>query len=169
MWSIKTYGYLLSALSGIGTLTNLKSAHYIKKTFDTNKNVYYILLTESIINVCCNGLYFIANIIDLVNEDVLKNKFGCDFFCFGLIVPSLLGVLTTWIISLRRFLQLKYPMLLCENCRNFNIGINIGLGLCVSYSAAHILVTKNDFTEVCQGDKEIESTQDTVISLVSSL
>ena len=68
MWSNKFYTYLLTGISGLGTLSNLKCFDYIRKTFDIKGNIFNILAQDSLVAAIGNGLYFTTNIIDLIDQ-----------------------------------------------------------------------------------------------------
>ena len=68
MWSDKTYTYLLTGISGLGTLSNLNCFDYIRKTFDIKGNIFNILAKDSLVTAVSNGLYFITNVIDLIDQ-----------------------------------------------------------------------------------------------------
>ena len=158
MWSSKTYSLILTGISGFATLSNLVSFDYIKKTFDTRGNVFYILAQDSLTTALGSGLYFITNVINLIDEDVLKNKIGCVVHFIGLYLPCMLGATTTLMISLRRFVLLKYPALLPHNSRMVNWIASITIAFVSVYFLVILLLStwmdlKNfDFIEHCLGN-----------------
>ena len=154
MWSSKTYAVVLTGISGIGTLTNFTSYFYIKKTFDTNVNVFSTLAKDSLANGVCCGLFFITNIINISDEDVLRSKIGCNFFAYGIFVPTMLGPVTSMMISLRRFFHLKFPTLVQDNSKVVERSVNIGIGTVSVFCIVHLSFLQNDFTDLCLGAKE---------------
>ena len=154
MWSSKTYAVVLTGLSGIGTLTNFTSFFYIEKTFDTNVNVFSILAKDSLANGVCCGLYFITNIINIADEDLLRSKIGCNVYCYGIFVPSMLGPVTSMMISLRRFFQLKFPTLVQDNSKVVERSVCIGIGAVFVFCIVHLSFLQNEFTKLCLGAEE---------------
>ena len=168
MWSSKAYAILLTGISCIGTLTNFKSYLYIKATFNTNINIFSILAKDSLINTFCCGLFCITNIINIVDEEFLKNKIGCNVFCYGLAVPTLLGPVTSLMISLRRFFHLKYPQLLQDDSKIVDRGVSIGIGAVLIFCMAHLSFLPNEYSDLCLGKKqESNLSRSVIISMIS--
>ena len=161
MWSNKTYSYLLIGISGFGTLSNYKCFKYIKKTFNTNLNVFNILAQDSLTTCLCTGLYFITNILSFAKEDLLTGKIGCVIRFVGIYLPIVLGPLSSLMVSMCRFLQLKYPSIASMKTKSINRMTKV-VTLCVSlYYLGHLILDtyldmKNyNFIEVCQGGQEL--------------
>ena len=160
MWSTKTYAFLLTGISGIGTLTNLKCFKYIKKTFDIKGNVFYILAQDCLVTTIWTGLYFITNVIGLVYEDILRSKFGCLVWFSGLFLPCVLGPVSSLMISLRRYAQLKYPEKFPHNSARINRAVNEVMVWATLYFLIYMIVDiiwemkGFNFMEVCQGNEE---------------
>lgn len=154
MWSYKTYGIFLAVISGMGTFTNFNSYNYINNSFDTNISVFNILAKDSLANGCCSALYFVTNIINLIDEDIMRNKIGCNIFCFGLLVPCMVGPCTSLMISLCRFLQLSHPTLFQINSKRANRNVSIVIGAVFIYCLAILSWCENEFTVLCQGGVE---------------
>ena len=158
MWSNPVYAYLLTGLSGLGIITNLKSYAYVTKTFDTTNNLFNILSKDSLVTAICSAIFFVTNIIKLINEDLLRSKLGCVAHFAGLFLPSMLGPLSFLLISMRRFVQLKYPNAIAHNSQKCNLIANVILAIGALYYLSYLLVdTYNDlkgfnFIEHCQGN-----------------
>ena len=120
MWSNKWVSLALTGVSGLAICTNFKSYLYIKHTFNVKDNLFNILSKDSLATGTLTILYFVANIIHLVNEDALKSKIGCGFSFIGLWLPSMMGPFWSLLISLRRFVQLRYPTLIPHNSPQIN-------------------------------------------------
>ena len=152
------YSYPLTGLSGLGIITNLKSYAYVTKTFDTNNNLFNILSKDSLVTAICSAIFFVTNIIKLINEDLLRSKLGCVVHFAGLFLPSMLGPLSFLLISMRRFVQLKYPNAIAHNSQKCNLIANVILAIGALYYLSYLLVdTYNDlkgfnFIEHCQGN-----------------
>ena len=67
MWSDRTYTYLVTGMTGLSTISNLKCFDYIKKTFDSKGNIFRILAQDSLVIAIGNGLFFATNLIDLID------------------------------------------------------------------------------------------------------
>ena len=162
MWSNQVYSYLLTIISGLGTFTNLKSFAYVTKTFDTTNNLFNILAKDSLAAALCSAIYCATNIIKLINEDLLKSKFGCVVHFAGIYLPTILGPISSLLISLRRFVQLKYPNAIPHNSLRCNLMINVILTISAIYYLSYLLLdTFNDikgfnFIEHCQEMQVIE-------------
>ena len=154
MWASKAYAVVLTGISGIGTLTNFTSYFYIKKTFDTDINVFSILAKDSLANGVCIGLFFITNIINISDEDVLRSKIGCNLFAYGICVPTVLGPVTSMMISLRRFFHLKFPTLVQDNSKVVQRIVSIGIGTVFVFPIVHLSFLQNEFTKLCLGAEE---------------
>ena len=162
MWSNPVYSYLFTIISGFGTFTNLKSFAYITQTFDTTNNLFNILAKDSLATAICSAIYCATNIIKLINQDLLKSKFGCVVNFAGVYLPTVLGPLSSLLISLRRFVQLKYPNAIPHNSLRCNLMVNVILTISTIYYLSYLLLdTFNDikgfnFIEHCQGMQVIE-------------
>ena len=149
MWSNPVYSYLLTIISGLGTFTNLKSFAYVTKTFDTTNNLFNILAKDSLAAALCSAIYCATNIIKLINEDLLKSKFGCVVHFAGIYLPTMLGPISSLLISLRRFVQLKYPNAIPHNSLRCNLMINVILTISAIYYLSYLLLdTFNPFNDV---------------------
>ena len=163
MWSNPVYSYLLTGISGLATFTNLKSFSYVTKTFDTNNNLFYILSKDSLAAATCSAIYFATNIIKLINGDLLTSKLGCVVHFAGLYIPTMLGPITSLLIALRRFVQLKYPNAIVHNSIRCNVMANVIMATGVLYYLSYLLVdTYNDihgynFIDHCQGGNVLDN------------
>ena len=162
MWSNPLYSYLLTIISGLGTLTNLKSFAYVTKTFDTTNNLFNILAKDSLAAALCSAIYCATNIIKLINEDLLKSKFGCVVHFAGIYLPTILGPISSLLISLRRFVQLKYPNAISPKSLRCNLIVSLILTISAIYYLVIVLLdTLNDFKgfnniSLCQGAQVLE-------------
>ena len=120
MWSNKWVSFALTGISGLAICTNFKSYRYIKHTFNTKDNLFNILSKDSLVTGTLSILYFVANIINFVNEDALKSKIGCAFSFVGWWLPTIMGPFWSLLITLRRFVQLRYPNLIPNNSSIIN-------------------------------------------------
>ena len=139
MWSNPLYSYLLTIISGLGTLTNLKSFAYVTKTFDTRNNLFNILAKDSLVAAICSAIFFATNLIKLINGDLLKSKLGCVVHFAGIYLPTMLGPVSSLLISLRRFIQLKSPNAIAPNSLKCNYIVNVILIICAIYYLALLL------------------------------
>ena len=137
MWSNPVYSSLLTIISGFGTLTNLKSFAYVTKTFDTQNNLFNILAKDSLVTAICSATYFTTNVIKLINDDLLKGKLGCVIHFAGMFLPVMLGPLSSFLISLRRFIQLKFPNAIAPKSLRCNRIVNVILTISAIY---HIVI-----------------------------
>ena len=169
MWSIKNYSYILTSTSCVGVVTNLLALMYITKEFDTSKNIFYVLLLDILSTLGGNSLYFTCNIIDIFKDNLLsQNKIGCNVFAYGVALPGMIGVVTALMVSFRRFLLLKYPMVLSETSQTFNFSAFVIIGAIFGFLGAHLHLTPNEFTVQCLGDTNgTLSTLDSTLALVS--
>ena len=157
MWSNQVYSYLLTGISGIGTFSNLKSFTYIRKTFDTTNNLFNVLAKDSLATTICSGIFCTTNIIKLFNEDFLTSKLGCVAHFAGVYLPSTLGPVASLLISVRRFIQLKYPHAISHNSRAANVIVTVILAFMACLQMFFLLfdtLTESNqylFIEVCQG------------------
>ena len=158
MWSSKIYSYLLTGIAAIGVITNFKCFKYIKKTFDTKGNVFYILAQESLATSINSALYLITNIVSFINEDLMKNKIGCAIHFSGIYLPTVVGPVSSFMISLRRFVQLKYPTKVPHNSEWVNIAVSAIMTFVSFYYLTYMWVNtfldlKNfNFIEQCLGN-----------------
>ena len=157
MWSNQVYSYLLTGISGFGTFSNFKSFAYIRKTFDTTNNLFNILAKDSLITAISSGIYCITNFIKLLDEDLLTSKLGCVAHFTGLYLPTMLGPVTSLMISVRRFIQLKYPNAIAHNSQRANLMMSAILTLMALFYWGFLVFdtfTESkgfNFIEVCQG------------------
>ena len=171
MWSGKTYSFILTVISGFGTFFNLKCFDYVKKTFDTKVNVFYILAQDSLTTAVGSGLFFITNLINLIDEDVLKSKTGCVSHFLGLYLTCMLAPTSTLMISLRRFVLLKYPTLVPHNSTLANLIASIALATVGIYYFTFLILSilldlKNViFIEQCLGNNVVDNSSQ--VSLIS--
>ena len=164
MWSNPVYSYLLTGLSGLGTFTNIKSFVYVTKTFDTTNNLFNILSKDSLATAICSAIYFATNVIKLINEDYLQSKLGCAVHFAGLYLPAMLGPVSSLLISIRRFIQLKYPNAISPKSLRCNLIVNVILIIgAIYYLALLPFDIYNDFKgfnfiSICQGIQVVENT-----------
>ena len=164
MWSNMTYSLILAAISGFGTLSNLTCFDYIRKTFDTRGNVFYILVMDCLTTAIGSGLYCITNVINLINEDVFKTKTSCFIHFLGHFLPTTLGPTFMLMISLRRFLALSYPTISPHNSRIVNLIASTTIAFaCVYYFTILLLNVLMDlktfaFIEICLGKDHSKET-----------
>ena len=162
MWSNPVYSYLLTIISGLGTFTNLKSFAYVTKTFDTTNNLFNILAKDSLAAALCLAFFCATNIIKLINEDLLKSQFGCVIHFAGIFLATLLGPVSSLMISLRRFVQLKYPNAISPRSLRCNLIVSLILTISAIYYLVIVLLdTLNDFKgfnniSLCQGAQVLE-------------
>ena len=108
MRSNKYVTIVLTGISLTGCYTNWKSFQYISNTFNVQDNLFNILIKDSLFTAICCALYSCKSIVSIINEDILRNNLGCSLVFFGLYCPSKMGPVTSFMISLRRFVQIKY-------------------------------------------------------------
>ena len=156
MWSSKIYGILLAGISGIGALTNFKSFLFIKATFNLDLNIFHIIEKDAMINAFCCGLFCLMNICNTLYGELFGASL-CNLFCIGLMVPCFLGPLTSFMMSMCRWFQLRVPPLFAEDSKRVNTGINCAIVAVLSYCLAHLLLLPNEFTQQCQRHKEFNS------------
>ena len=162
MWSNPVFSYLLAIISAFSTFTNFKSFSYVTKTFNTSNNLFNILAKDSLTAAICSAIHLATSFINLINEDLLKSKFGCVVHFAGMYLPAVLGPISSLLISLRRFVQLKYPNAIPHNSLRCNLMINVILTISAIYYLSYLLLdTFNDikgfnFIEHCQEMQVIE-------------
>ena len=160
MWSSQVYSYLLTGISGLGTFSNFKSFSYIRKTFDTTNNLFHLLATDSMTTAICSGIFCTTSLIKLFDEDLFTSKAGCIAHFAGLYIPGMLGPVSSLLISVRRFIQLKYPMAIAHNSQRANVAFSAILTLmAICYLSFLIFDTSSEakgfnFIEVCQNHLE---------------
>ena len=160
MWSNKWVSFALSGISGFAICTNFKSYRYIKHTFNTKDNLFNILIKDSLVTGTLTILYFVANIIHLVSEDALKSKIGCGFSFIGLWLPSMMGPFWSLLISLRRFVQLRYPTLIPHNSPQINCLASLIMIVLAFYYMTILMINQLkdlrqfNFIEHCLGRQE---------------
>ena len=108
MRSNKYVTIVLTGISLTGLYTNWKSFRYISNTFNVQDNLFNILIKDSLFTAICCGLYFCKSVVSIIDEDILRTKLGCSLVFYGLYLPSKMGPVTSFMISLRRFVQIKY-------------------------------------------------------------
>ena len=157
MWSNQVYSYLLTGISGFGTFSNFKSFAYIRKTFDTTNNLFNILAKDSLATAICSGIFCTTNIIKLLDEDLFTSELGCVVHFAGVYLPGMLGPVSSLMISVRRFVQLKYPNSIAHNSQRANLMVSALLAL-MAFIYLSFLVFDTfteskgfNFIEVCQG------------------
>ena len=159
MWSNQVYSYLLTAISGFGTFLNLKSFAYIRKTFDTTNNLFNFLAQDSLVTTICSGIFCTTNLVMLFNEELLTNKLGCAAHFVGIYLPAMLGPVSSLLISLRRFVQLKYPNAISHNSLRANLlGTGILIVLSIYFVSFMLFDTLTDgksfkFILICQASQ----------------
>ena len=172
MWSNKIYSYLLTVFSALGTLTNYTCFKYIKKTFDTKGNLFNVLAQDSLATFASSTLCLVTNLIRLIDEDILRNKLGCAFQFIGLYVPGYLGPVSSLMISLRRFVQLKYPTWIPHNSGFVNMAASMFMMLVSVYYLTYMFLNtfldlKNfNFIEQCLGHTYSEEVHDQKVWLI---
>ena len=114
------YAYL--CISGFGFAANFKGYKYITRTFNVNDNLFNILAKDALITTVLNGLYSIGSFIMITNRDVLKGRIACASLILIGFLPMVTGPFVSFVISLRRFIGMKYPDLLKQNSFIANIG-----------------------------------------------
>ena len=158
MWSNQVCSYLFTGISGLGVFLNFKSFAYIRKTFDTTNNLFNILAKDALATGICSGIFCTTNLIMLFNEELLTDKVGCAMHFAGAYLPAVLGPVTSLLISLRRFLQLKYPTTIALNSSKVNL---ISTVILIATSIYHwsymffdILTGRKafNFAQVCLGE-----------------
>ena len=162
MWSNKLVSLSLTGISGLAICTNFKSYQYIKHTFNVKDNLFNILSKDSLVTGTLTILYFVANIIHLVNEDALKSKIGCGFSFIGLWLPSMMGPFWALLITLRRFVQLRYPTLVPHNSLKINCLTSLIIIVLVFYFTTILMIDllkdlrQLNYIEHCLGRQEKE-------------
>ena len=157
MWSNPVFSYILAIISAFSTFTNFKSFSYVTKTFDTSNNLFNILAKDSLAATICSALLSATSFINLINEDLLKSKLGCVVHFAGIYLPSGLGPLSSLLISLRRFVQLKYPTAISPKSLRCNLIVNVILTISTIYFLALVLIDTFynfkgvNFISHCQG------------------
>ena len=157
MWSNPVFSYLLAIISAFSTFTNFKSFSYVTKTFDTSNNLFNILAKDSLTAAICSAIHLATSFINLINEDLLKSKLGCVAHFAGLFLPSGLGPVSSLLISLRRFVQLKYPNGISTMSLRCNFIFNVILTISTIYCLALLLLDTIydfkgfNFISHCQG------------------
>ena len=153
------YSYLLTGISGFSTFSNFKSFAYIRKTFDTTNNLFNILAKDSLVSAIGSGIYCTTNIIKLWDEDLLTSDLGCVAHFIGLYLPTMLGSVSSLLISVRRFIQLKYPNAIGHNSQKANLMMNAILILMGIYYQGCLLLNMEriKFVAICQGEDPDQS------------
>ena len=153
--------YAMVCISGLGFFANFKSYRYITKTFNTSDNLFNVLAKDALINAALNALYSIGSIIMIINRQVFKsNKFACAFWAMTGTIPIVTGPFTSFLISLRRLIGLKYPNLASRNSRFVNLVHTVSLCLVMFYTIVMIFVTTfldlgdSEFINLCLGIPE---------------
>ena len=160
MWSNKWVSLALTSISSLAICTNFKSYQYIKHTFNTKDNLFNILSKDSLATGTLTILYFVANIIHFVNEDALKSKIGCGFTFIGIWLPSMMGPFWNLLITLRRFVQLRYPNFVPNNSPQINCLASLLMTIVAFYYMTILMIDllKDErhfnFVEHCLGHQE---------------
>ena len=159
MWSNQVYSYLFTGVSGFGVYLNLKSFAYVRKTFDTTNNLFNILAKDSLVTAVCSGIFCFTNLRMLFDEELLTNKLGCAAHFAGVYLPSMLGPVSSLLISLRRCVQLKYPNAIAHDSPRVNLMSTVALIVMAIYSLSYMIFdTLTDrktfkFIVVCQASQ----------------
>ena len=144
MWSREWIPYVLTSISGIGIITNLRSFRFIRATFNVQDNLFNILAKDSVIAASCLILQFATDlIIPYVESDWVRNEYGCVLSHYGSFVSMLMGPPIAVLISSRRLIQLKYPTLIKLNSRGFNIFSTIVMSFVAVYYLAFMIIDLN--------------------------
>ena len=157
MWSHKIYAYLYTGISGIGTFSNLKCFQYMRKTFNGKGAVFNILADDSLATAVGTGFFFITNIISLVEEDFFKSKMGCAIHQSGLYLPIVLGPVSSLMISMCRFIHLRFPATARSNSEAIKKIVKCVMILASSYYMTFMCVDtylegkSYNFIELCLG------------------
>ena len=161
MWSNKWVSLVLTGVSGITICTNFKSYRYIKRTFNSKDNLFSILSKDSLATGVSYILYFLANIIHFANEDVLKSKVGCSFSFVGWWLPAMMGPFWSFLITLRRFVQLRYPTRVPHNSPQINCLVSLIMIVLAFYYMTILMIDllkdlrQFNFIEQCLDRQEI--------------
>ena len=133
MWSREWLQYVLTSLSGIGIITNLHSFLYIKRTFNTKDNLFNILIKDSLLATLCAILRFATDLIILADLDFMRTKIFCILSHYGGFLGVIIGPLITLLISIRRYIQLKYPTRIKIDSKKINIITTVSIALASVY------------------------------------
>ena len=160
MWSNKWVSLAFIGISGLAIYTNFKSYRYIRHTFNVKDNLFNILSKDSLSTGTLTILYFVANIIHFVNEDALKSQIGCRFTFIGIWLPSMMGPFWSLLITLRRFVQLRYPNSVPNNSPKINCLASLIMTIVAFYYMTILMidllkdVRHFNFIEHCLGHLE---------------
>ena len=165
--------YAMVCISGLGFFANFKSYRYITKTFNTSDNLFNVLAKDALINAALNALYSIGSIIMIINRQVFKSsKFACAFWLMTGFIPIVTGPFTSFLISLRRLIGLKYPNLASRNSRIVNLVHTVSLCLVMFYTIVMIFLTTFldlgafNFINVCLGIPEGNGQYIVIVGLI---
>ena len=87
----------------------------------------------------CSAIFSATNFINLINENLLKSKLGCVVHFAGIFLPLVLGPVSSLLISLRRFVQLKSPNAISPKSLRCNLIVNLILTISAIYYLAILL------------------------------
>ena len=141
MWSQEWIPYVLTSISGLGIVANLSSYRFIRTTFNINDNLFNILAKDSLITALCTILQLTTDLLMMAAPGLLRNELGCLLNNYGGLLATFIGPAVTVLISSRRFIQIKYPLLIKINSKVFNIFTSIGLLLVALY---HLIFSITD-------------------------
>ena len=165
MWSREWIQYALTSISGIGIIANLSSYRFIWTTFNTNDNLFNILAKDSLITALCTILQFTTDLLMMAAPDLMRNEWGCLLNHYGGLLATFIGPAVAVLISSRRFIQIKYPVLIKINSKKFNMLTSIALLLVALY---HLIFSTVDmywnqqqyrYYGLCLGDLDQWSSQ----------
>ena len=133
MWSREWVPYALTSISGLGIVANLSSYRFIRTTFNINDNLFNILAKDSLITALCTILQFTTDLLMMAAPDLMRNEWGCLLNHYGGLLATFIGPAVAVLISSRRFIQIKYPVLIKINSEIFNTFTSIALLLVALY------------------------------------
>ena len=138
-------------ISGFGFAANFIGYKYIIRTFNVDDNLFNFLAKDALLTTVLNGLYSIGSLIMIINRDVLKGRIACASLILIGFLPMvtgkynlprfflpkyklvILGPFVSFMISLRRFIKMKYPDLLERNSFIASIGNPFIILLVIAY------------------------------------
>ena len=140
MWSREWVPYVFTSLSGIGIITNYSSFRYIRRTFNTKDNLFNILIKDSLLATLLACLQFVTDLILLLDFEFMRSKFGCILNQYGAYMGVMIGPVITLLISLRRYIQLRYTKLVKIDSKPLNMLTSVVMILAGVYSFVFSLV-----------------------------
>ena len=141
--------YVLASLSGIGIVTNVNSFLYIKNTFNAKDNLFNILIKDALLASFCACLQFSTDLMFLADLEFMKTKVGCILNYCGVFLAVIIVPLIALLISLRRFIQLKYPTLFKIDSKRFNIFTTVSMTLASVYYLSFLIAdTRGDLHQI---------------------